>query len=432
MIKKLGYCLLGLLVLSGSVIAQNSADSGAASSAPISIAELDRSVVRIIGFDAKNQPTSSGSGFIVANGMVVTNHHVIEDTHSLKVLLKNGDSFNEFPGTVIWKSKQVDIALIKAPSLKGKAVRIATIAPSKAQEVMAFGFPGVADGVATDNFAESTITKGVIGRLVKARFIENAAKLNVIQHSAQINSGNSGGPLFNQCGVVIGINTLKALGSVETVEEKTVVNSSEGVYWAVSSGELINVLNAEHVNFSGVDTLCVPSSGQINYQELQRSSASTLPVVILMIIIAASIMYFGIRLLQKRAEVAVPDPAASTHAKDQMGKNVAPVAHAEWVLSGRTQDGRDVRFVLTARAFRNKSSLLIGRDAESCDLLVDDASVSRRHAHIELDGNKLSVQDLGSKNGTLVNDLHIRNMPTVLNTPCTLSVGNVKLRVVKT
>lgn len=428
MMKILGYCLIGMACLFTHA-------SSAEGNAPMSISELDKSVVRIIAFDAQNQPVSSGSGFIVANGVVVTNHHVIEGAHSLKVLRKNGDSFDEYAGTVSWKSKQVDIALINAPSLTGQTVRLSKIPPSKAQEVIAFGFPGVADGVATENFAESTITKGVIGRLVKAQFTENASKLNLIQHSAQINSGNSGGPLFNQCGVVIGINTLKALGSVETVEEKTVVNSSEGVYWAVSSGELIAVLNSENIPFSAVNTICVPTSGQIDYQELQKNSDSKLPLVILMIIIAGSVVFFGFRLVNKKQTESVqPGSQAKSAYQQEVSLSAlgSAVVTAEWILSGKTENGSNVHFVLNARSFKNKSSLLLGRDAVSCDLVIDDVSVSRRHAQIELQANKLTLQDLGSKNGTFVNDTNIRSMPNSLNTPCTLTLGNVKLRVVKT
>jgi hypothetical protein len=427
MMNKFACCFIGIVCFVNS--------AGADSAAPISISELDKSVVRIIVFDATNNPVSSGSGFIVANGIVATNHHVIEEAHSLKVLRKNGDSFDEYEGSVSWKSPQIDLALIKAPSLTGQSVRIATIAPTKAQEVIAFGFPGVADDIATENFAESTITKGVIGRLVKARFIENASKLNLIQHSAQINRGNSGGPLFNQCGAVIGINTLKALGSVETVEDKTIVNSSEGVYWAVSSIELVAILKSQQVEFSDVNTICVPTSGPIDYQELQKNSDSKLPLVILMIVIAGSVIFFGVRLVQKKQSETAQPVSKTAHQHENNQPRLADVPapeSAEWILSGVLQDGGSVRFVLNTRAFKNKSSLLLGRDAGSCDLVIDDASVSRRHAHIELHANKLTLQDLGSKNGSFVNETNSRGMPIAITTPCTLTIGNVKLRVVKT
>jgi S1-C subfamily serine protease len=142
----------------------------------------------------------AGSGFLIDSaGHVLTNYHVVEGAQEIEVTL--GDH-SRYPAKVIGGDPRNDIALLKI-DLKGKQVTPLPLADSSAlqvgQRVLAIGNP----------FGfQSTLTTGVIsalGRLVQTSdqtFIDEA-----IQTDAAINRGNSGGPLLNSRGEVIGINS---------------------------------------------------------------------------------------------------------------------------------------------------------------------------------------------------------------------------------
>ncbi len=137
----------------------------------------------------------SGSGFIIdADGSILTNHHVIEGAERIIVKLSDGRSLR---ARVIGTDPDTDIALIKVDGQRG--LPVAPVGDSSAlrtgEWVCAIGNPlGY----------EHTVTVGVISHL--GRKIFNASLDNYIQTDAAINFGNSGGPLINSRGEVIGIN----------------------------------------------------------------------------------------------------------------------------------------------------------------------------------------------------------------------------------
>src|SRR3989344_7260863 len=142
--------------------------------------------------------TGSGSGVIVgADGYILTNAHVVSGANSATVKLSNGGSFN---GTVAGRDENIDLALIK---ISATGLSAAFLGDSDLVEqgdsVFTFGYPlGIEGDVAFKD-----------GTLSRRQKIDGATYLEI---SAQILPGNSGGPLVNQSGEVIGINTL-ALGA---------------------------------------------------------------------------------------------------------------------------------------------------------------------------------------------------------------------------
>ncbi|HEU5193980.1 MAG TPA: trypsin-like peptidase domain-containing protein [Methylomirabilota bacterium] len=137
-----------------------------------------------------------GSGGIVnSNGYVVTNEHVVRGATRLAVKLADG---RELPGTVLGADAHLDLALVKiaASGLPvvplGDSTRLAVGEP-----VMAIGSPFGLD---------QTATVGIISALDRTLRLEPGGRF--IQTDARVNPGNSGGPLINRRGQVIGINTL--------------------------------------------------------------------------------------------------------------------------------------------------------------------------------------------------------------------------------
>ena len=146
----------------------------------------------------------SGSGVIIsADGYAVTNNHVIDGTTSVKVLLADG---SELPAMVIGADPYADLAVLK---LDGEVQIYASLGNSDALQP---GETVIAIGSPLGEFV-NTVTVGVVsatGRMIET---ENGYQIeNLIQTDAAINSGNSGGPLVNLAGEVIGINTLVVRG----------------------------------------------------------------------------------------------------------------------------------------------------------------------------------------------------------------------------
>lgn len=137
-----------------------------------------------------------GSGFIISDeGQIVTNHHVVDGAQMVQVTLADG---RKFDAEVLGSDPATDIALL---SIKAEVdlpyVSFGTSETMRVgDEVVAVGNPfGLS----------STVTSGIIS--AKARDINSGPYDEYIQTDAAINRGNSGGPLFNNAGEVIGVNT---------------------------------------------------------------------------------------------------------------------------------------------------------------------------------------------------------------------------------
>jgi serine protease Do len=141
----------------------------------------------------EDQPRGVGSGFILsADGLVMTNAHVVEGAEEVLVTLPDK---REFKAKIIGADKRSDVAVIKIEATGLPAVKIGDVNRLKVGEwVMAIGSPfGL----------ENTVTAGI----VSAKQRDTGDYLPLIQTDVAINPGNSGGPLINMRGEVIGINS---------------------------------------------------------------------------------------------------------------------------------------------------------------------------------------------------------------------------------
>jgi serine protease Do len=145
---------------------------------------------------APRRVNSLGSGFIIdPSGLVVTNNHVIADADEINVILNDG---TKLPATLVGKDSKADLALLRVHSDKPlKAVAFGNSEKLRLGEwVIAIGNPFSLGG---------TVTAGIVS--ARNRDINSGPYDNYIQTDAAINRGNSGGPLFNLNGEVIGVNT---------------------------------------------------------------------------------------------------------------------------------------------------------------------------------------------------------------------------------
>ena len=140
---------------------------------------------------------SLGSGFIIdPSGIVVTNNHVIEGADEITVTLQDNTVLK---ATVVGRDERTDIAVLKVTPdkpLPARGLRRLATRSRVGDWVLAIGNPFGLGG---------TVTAGIVS--ARGRDIQQGPYDNFIQTDAAINRGNSGGPLFNMDGEVIGINT---------------------------------------------------------------------------------------------------------------------------------------------------------------------------------------------------------------------------------
>ncbi|MEI8145628.1 MAG: Do family serine endopeptidase [Alphaproteobacteria bacterium] len=144
----------------------------------------------------QRRQSSLGSGFVIDDsGIVITNNHVIDGADEVTVIFNDGQRLK---ATIVGRDREIDVAVLKVtPEKPIKAVRFANSDRIRVGEaVMAIGNPLGLGG---------TVTAGIVS--AKNRDIQSGPFDNYIQTDAAINRGNSGGPLFNMSGEVIGINT---------------------------------------------------------------------------------------------------------------------------------------------------------------------------------------------------------------------------------
>lgn len=168
--------------------------------ASLNLAAVDPSVVTIRGH---------GSGFILdRNGAILTNHHVVSDAQSGATVVFSDGITRQVTGFVcVDEGKDLAIIKVDATDLVLKPARLATAPPLRGDEVWTLGAPHGLEGSAAKGVVSQFRSTGEM-QGVPYRFDRD---VRWIQTSAPINAGNSGGPLVNLRGEVVGVNTLRGL-----------------------------------------------------------------------------------------------------------------------------------------------------------------------------------------------------------------------------
>ncbi len=170
---------------------------------------------------------NSGTGFIITeDGYIVTNHHVVEGATKIAVTMADG---KEYSASLIGSNDTNDVAVIKLAGASGlPAVKLGS------SSSMQVGDQVVAIGNALGELSAS-LTVGYISGIDRD-ITTDGTVINMIQTDAAINSGNSGGPLFNAKGEVIGITTAKYSG---TTSSGAII---EGISFAIPLDDVIDMI----------------------------------------------------------------------------------------------------------------------------------------------------------------------------------------------
>lgn len=158
----------------------------------------------VVGIGGSEKGT--GSGVIATeSGYIITNHHVIDDSQRLYVTLYDGTICE---AKKIWSDAALDLAVIR---VYGKTL---SAAPLGSIDSLRVGESVAAIGNPLGMQFERSVTKGIVSAMGRSISVVGGARMDdLIQTDASINAGNSGGPLVNMRGEVIGINTVKVEGA---------------------------------------------------------------------------------------------------------------------------------------------------------------------------------------------------------------------------
>jgi len=219
------------------------------------IAEFVKDAIVGIG-GVSSSGTSVGSGVCVTDsGYILTNSHVINNAKSIVLYLADGSTAT---AKIIYNNPVSDLAIIKSD----RTIPFLAIGQSDELNV---GEDVLAVGTPLSLSLTHTFTKGIVSALNRTLKTDSSSgegyMQNLIQHDASLNPGNSGGPLLNSKGEVVGINTLK-------------ITSGEGIGFAIPSKSFLSLVEsyANNINYAlpylgvfGIDSEIINYRNQEDY-----------------------------------------------------------------------------------------------------------------------------------------------------------------------
>lgn len=155
----------------------------------------------VLSVRAASEPTRTGSGFVIDNdGHILTNAHVVAGASALMLVLHDGRTID---ATVVGTEEAADIAVLRTSAAGIPPARLGRSADLHVGDsVLTIGSPQDLAG---------TVTTGIVSALKrKVALIKSGPPQELIQTDAAINPGNTGGPLINGSGQVVGVNTTLA------------------------------------------------------------------------------------------------------------------------------------------------------------------------------------------------------------------------------
>jgi hypothetical protein len=215
------------------------------------VSESAKGVVRVIAItmDYGEPSIGTGSGFAISSSQIVTNAHVVEDVYNatgrsgIGVVLSQGGKLRR--ARIIAYNRPKDLAVLSVEDVELRPLPVFDGVFREGSAVVALGYPAIVDNLSDKDFWEPAPAKQSGGRFSN---IESVGGKETLLHDAEIAHGNSGGPLVDACGRVVGINTQITINT----------KGNAGFGSAVSVNELSAFLSAEGIKIRTVNDECVP------------------------------------------------------------------------------------------------------------------------------------------------------------------------------
>lgn len=362
----------------------------------------------------QNELYASGTGFFVGEEdtdpqYFITNHHVVE------AYLDNGkgqyhnndirmgvrvyygkDEYEE--AYVVDYDETKDIAVLKLDSATDKRTSLTLNVPTdeiQGEKVYCVGYPGDADNTLFESASkwgknDVTVTTGTISRLLT---LSNQGGVKAIQTDAEINHGNSGGPMVDGNGAVIGINSWGISGQ----------QGERSIYYAINIEEAINLLNKNSINYTLYSDKAENSDATVDSDTTEDSGSNAPIIAVVAVVVVGGAVAFLMVNKKKNGQ-----GASGTAGK---GTEKAVIRSMSAQHNGKT-------FPV------GKAPVTIGRNSAGCEIVYKEGTpgVSGKHCTVCYDsGNgQFTVTDLGSSYGTFLSN----GMKLTPNTPVNLKSGD--------
>ena len=338
----------------------------------------------VVTTDEPSYGTVNGTRVIMEP--VVAGVYILLNSYAFNVNTFELDSSRAVPCSVLYigESEDADVAVIKAAEPVEGRVALPLLDDEDSLQVTdrvwSLGYPGTSDvtgdGYKIAGVEDVTVQTGSVARFSDSVSTTNSSELkgHLIQHSADINHGNSGGPLLDQNGAVVGINTYGITGS----------GSGQTSYYALRIKYAKDALDSLGISYD----LYKPKSG--------GSPVVIIAVVAAVAVIAAAAVVVVV-LKKKKAAPAAQGTQPAANAPGNAGQ--AQAAQRAFIRSLAAQHNGMAMVV-------GAEPLVIGRDPNNCKLVYAEgtAGVSGRHCTVAYDAAKgdFIVTDLRSTYGTFL------------------------------
>ena len=385
----------------------------------------EQSVVRVINLDqqsARLEFNGVGSGVVIdPAGFILTNAHVVVGADKVYVQWKtSANVVRDDEAEVVAIDREKDLAMLRVRNLEVPTVLIATRALPKGQVVFAIGFPAAADlsGNTYDDinqgFVEATVTQGIVSRIL-TRPLPSNPSWPLVQHSAVTSGGSSGGALIDGCGYLVGVSAAVA---VEQTPEGDVVKV-QGFSYAIQASEAFRFAKNNGANPEEIRGGCKTDADSPKPESDMRAGGE-LPSPTILAFVLGTLGVFSaavaVFIRRSRARRSVVGPAPLEQPSTQ------------WEIEGFTGSNMHVKFTVFGHRHTASNQLTLGRDA-SCGVVISDPTVSRHHAKLFVAQGELWCSDLGSVNGTKVNDQSCGRSPMLVTRSGVVTLGKVALQV---
>ena len=396
-------------------------------------------------------------GVVEINGRPhpVTVKQVVSKSLSVISEFSNGEQ----PAQIVWELEEKDLAVIRAPSLSLPAASLFSGEPEKGAPVYSLGYPVISDfgAVAWD----VTVTGGVLSRIFN--WPQPDWNVEALQHDAQISGGNSGGPLFDNCGRVIGVNT------AGPHQDESFVN------WSSHIKEAIALLRERGIEFSADSSPCVsadPGTAEAVEEAIESADEAgtkadeaggkadeakdiaidaggkadeakdiateaaesvRLTNTLVALVAVVTLVALGLALRKPRQEII----RVAGHVAEKVAEPLSRLAQSvrrkkrAIALTGFDAQGRPVTLMLSrAELDTQQGGFTVGRHSLLVDQVLNGERLSKRHARFSGDNGSVFVEDLNSSNGTHVNGRACPPFqPMQIQPGDTVDVGDIALRV---
>ena len=326
----------------------------------------------------------------------ITGYYILLDDYAYNTQTFTIDTSRAVPCTVIYlgADDDADVAVLRgAEKVPGRVALTLQDEESSLEvgdTVSALGFPGSSDGATSEGYMLATVDDVTVTSGVVSRFFDSVSVTadsgglagRLIQSTASINSGNSGGPLIDENGAVVGINTYTYHGGSDAVTN---------AYYALRVQYAKDALDRLGIDY-----------------DVSGSGIGTGTVVIVAVILAALIMAVLLVVRKRKGAKAVEREKVAV-AQRTAGLETEQTASA--VTSGAASGDSGYRIqgvsgVLEGKRFliSSQGPVILGRDPERCGVVfpADTPGVSGRHCAVWFDNGSVYIKDLGSTHGTFL------------------------------